>query len=172
MSPRTKSLLAVAGAGAALVVAPAGAQAATLVVKGGVVMKPGKAMIDNMRFAPLRSTVSPGETVNIRNRTGQPHTVSIVKRSALPRTAKQADAFYESPLMGQFMQAHEVDPENEDAPPGKALVDVGKEGFDQAGDSVFFAGARESFKATAAAGKSLSYICLLHPWMQGTLRTK
>jgi plastocyanin len=172
----SKKTLALLGTGAVAAAAafagPAAAQSAnTIVVKGGTVMKPGKAIIDNMRFTPLSRQVKSGATVKIDNRTKAPHTLSIVKKSALPKTAAQMEKFFQSPLMGEFMQAHEVDPNNEEAPPGKPLVDVGKEGFDQAGDSIFFMG-DESIKVTAAKGANLSYICLLHPWMQGTLRVR
>lgn len=173
MSHSIKKAAALAVLGSAVLAAPAAAQSGnTIVVKGGTVMRPGKAIIDNMRFTPLRKTVRSGSTVTIRNRTGQPHTLSIVKASDLPDNARQMEQFYESPLMGEFMQAHEVDPNNEEAPPGKLLVDVGETGFDQNGDSVFFAGRTQKIDVTAAAGSKLSYICLLHPWMQGQLRTK
>jgi hypothetical protein len=161
----------VAGAGAALA-APAGAEAAVLTVKGGTVLKPGTAIIDNMRFRPLNRAIESGETLTIRNKTGAPHTLSIVNRSQLPRTARQMDALFESPLMGEFMQAHGVDPNNQDAPPQNPIVDVGKEGIDQRGDSVFFAGPTQNVEFSAAAGQRLYYLCLLHPWMQGSLRAK
>ena len=173
MSHRIKKAAALAVIGSALVAAPAAAQGGnTIVVKGGTIMRPGKAIIDNMRFTPLRKTVKSGSTVTINNKTGQPHTLSLVKASALPRNAAQMEKFFESSLMGEFMQAHQVDPENEEAPPGQPLVNVGEEGFDQAGDSVFFAGKTQKIDVTAPAGSKLSYICLIHPWMQGTLRTK
>ena len=177
MTSRMKKPLALLGAGAiAASVAAAGPAAAqsgnTIVVKGGAVLKPGKAIIDNMRFTPLSKTVKPGSTVTIRNKTGQPHTLSVVKKSDLPQTAAAMEKFFRSDVMGQFMQAHEVDEQNEDAPPGKPLVDVGAEGFDQVGDSVFFAGKTQKIDVTAKSGTNLSYLCLLHPWMQGTLKVK
>jgi plastocyanin len=172
----SKKFIALLATGAVAVAAalagPAGAQNAnTIVVKGGTVFKPGKAIIDNMRFAPMSREVKSGKTLKIDNRTKAPHTLSIVKKSDLPKTAAQMEKFYESPLMGEFMQAHEVDPTNEDAPPGKLLVNVGPEGFDQPGDSQFFM-EDVSIKVTAKKGTNLSYVCLLHPWMQGTLRVR
>ncbi len=111
----------------ALVAVPAGAQSSnTIVVKGGAVMKPGKMIVDNMRFTPMSREVKSGRTVRIDNRTRQPHTLSIVKKSDLPRNAKQMEAFYKGPIMGQFMQAHEVDPNNEDAPPGKLSASIAR----------------------------------------------
>ena len=177
MNLRTRKYLALLGAGAVAasmaVAGPAGAQGGnTIVVKGGTVMKPGKAIIDNMRFTPLNKTVKSGSTVTISNKTREPHTLSIVKKSVLPKTNAAMEKFFESATMGQFMQAHQVDPENEDAPPGQPLVDVGAEGFDQPGDSVFFAGKSQKIDVTAKGGTNLSYICLLHPWMQGTLKVK
>ena len=175
MSHSIKKAAALAVLGSALVAAPAAAQTSnpTSLVKGGTVMRPGKAIIDNMRFTPLRKTVRTGSTVTINNRTAEPHTLSIVKAADLPKNAAQMERFYESPLMGEFMQAHQVDPNNEDAPPGQLLVNVGEEGFDQSGDSVFFGPkSKQQIEVTAPEGSKLSYICLIHPWMQGQLRTK
>jgi plastocyanin len=170
-----KSLaLAAVGAVALVAAAPAGAQSGnTIVVKGGTIMRPGKAIIDNMRFTPLKKSVKTGSSLTIDNRTVEPHTLSLVKKSVLPKTAKQMEAFFGSQTMQEFMAAHQVDPENEEAPPGQPLVDVGETGFDQAGDSVFFGPrSKQKIDVTAAAGSKLSYICLIHPWMQGTLNVK
>ena len=175
MSHRIKKAAAVAVLGSALVAAPATAQTSnpTIVVKGGTVMRPGKAIIDNMRFTPLRKLVKSGSTLTINNRTASPHTLSVVKAADLPKNAAQMERFFESPLMGQFMQAHQVDPENEDAPPGQPLVNVGEEGLDQSGDSIFFGPkSKETIEVSAPEGSKLSYICLIHPWMQGQLRTR
>ncbi len=178
MSPTTRKSLALLGAGAAAAAAfavPAGAQGGnTLVVKGGSVMKPGHSITDNQRFAPLTKAIKSGSTLTISNKTtgGEPHTLSIVKKSELPKNIKQMGAFFEGPVMGEFMQAHQVDPNNQEAPPGKLLVDVGEEGFDQRGDSVFFMDKTTKIKVTAPGGTTLSYICLIHPWMQGSLNVK
>ena len=176
MSVRSKKTIAVLGAGAVAVAAafavPAGAQGATptLVVKGGTTIKPGHYIQDNMRFAPLTRPVKSGKTLTIRNKTGEAHTLSVVNKSVLPKTARQMDALYESPTMGRFMEAHGVDPENEEAPPSNPLVNVGLGGFDQSGDSVFFAGPSQDIKVTAAKGKTLNFLCLIHPWMQGKIK--
>jgi hypothetical protein len=164
-------MLALLGAGALAMTAaaPAGA-ATTLTVKGGPKMKPGHFIMDTMRFAPLTRGVKSGSELTIRNKTGQPHTLSIVPRSVLPKNASQMDKFFESDTMGEFMQAHGVDPNNEDAPPQNPLVDVGQTGFDQAGDSVFFAGPSQKIDVTADKGETLNFICLIHPWMQGRLK--
>ena len=177
MSTRSKKLLAVLSAGAiaasAAFAGPAAAQGGnTITVKGGAKMRPGHSITDNMRFAPLNKTVKSGSTVTINNKTGQPHTLSIVKKSELPKNVKEMEAFFQSPIMGEFMQAHQVDPENEEAPPGQPLVNVGEEGFDQRGDSVFFAGKTEKIEVTAKGGTELPYICLIHPWMQGKLKVR
>lgn len=175
MTSRTKRTLALLSSGAvvaSLGMAGTASAANTLVVKGGTVLKPGKAIIDNMRYTPMTKAIKSGSTLTIQNKTGAPHTLSIVKKSVLPKTAAQMEKFFESPVMGEFMQAHEVDPENEEAPPGKPLVDVGAEGFDQAGDSVFYAGKTQKITVSAKGGTDLSYLCLIHPWMQGTLKVK
>ena len=172
MSPRSKKMIAVLGAAAvagAAFAGPAGA-ATTLTVKGGAKMVPGKYIQDNMRFTPLSRGIKSGSELTIKNRTGAPHTLSVVQKSVLPRTAAQMDAFFGSDTMGEFMQAHGIDPNSDDAPPSNPLVDVGETGFDQNGDSVFFAGATQKIKVTAKKGTTLNYVCLLHPWMQGKIK--
>ena len=50
---------------------------------------------------------------------------------------------------------------------------MGKEGVDQAGDSIFVPpGGTVRFNVSAAAGRTLNYLCVIHPWMQGRLRVK
>ena len=83
------------------------------------------------------------------------------------------------------MAAHQVDPNNEEAPPGvievdnnaaaadqSALLNVDSLGDDkQAGDSQFIGPDQKTitFKVTAKKGKVLPYYCAVHPWMQGKI---
>jgi hypothetical protein len=86
------------------------------------------------------------------------------------------------------MAAHQVDPNNEEAPPAVLKVDDGAAAADQnaplqvdalgddkqAGDSEFIAPGqkRVAFQVTAKKGSVLPYYCAVHPWMQGKITVK
>jgi plastocyanin len=170
------ALAAVAAIGAsALVIGPAvaaggGGGQAQLQVVGGVTLKPGKSITDNQRFAQRNLRVRSGQTVRLRNRakTEDPHTLSLVRRRDLPRTP--ADVF-NCEACGPFFGAHQVNEETGDV--GQPLVNVGAEGFDQPGDSIFFGpGQTVRFDVTADEGRTLYYLCAVHAWMQGKLRVR
>lgn len=149
---------------------PAAAVSPDLNIIGGGSMKPNRYVKDTMRFSKDRVAVSSGKRISLTNRTGEPHTLSLVRKSQLPQTMRAMDKCYEGGVCGELGQAHEV-PED-DGPPGKILVDVGKPGFDRAGDSIIIApkgapGSRPKLKFTASSGKKLFYLCAIHPWMQG-----
>jgi hypothetical protein len=161
-----RSALALAGAAAlcasALVIAPAIAQApkqAKLRIVGGVQMKPGQFVRDDQRFAPRDRAVRSGGKVRLANK---------AKTEDLPRTAQQA---FQCAVCGGFFEAHEANEETGDV--GKPVVEVGEPGFDKPGDSIFVApGATVRFDVSADRGKTLYYLCAVHPWMQGKLRVK
>jgi hypothetical protein len=173
-----RSLLVVAAlaalAASALVIAPAVAQQAPknakLRILGGVTVKPGKFVKDNQRFAPMRRAVRSGGTVRIINRSKapDPHTISFVRRSQMPKTAQEV---FECEACGPFFGAHEANEETGEV--GKPVVDVGQPGVDQAGDSIFIPpGEGVRFDVSAARGTTLNYLCAIHPWMQGRLRVR
>jgi hypothetical protein len=157
----------------AATIAPAMTQppkTAKLSIVGGIKMQAGKWIRDNQRFAPANREVRSGGEVRLRNRakTEDPHTLSLVKKSDLPRTAQQAFA---CEACGPFFEAHQVNEETGDV--GVPVVNVGDEGFDQPGDSIFVPpGGTVSFDVSADRGRTLYYLCAVHPWMQGKLRVR
>ena len=91
----------------------------------------------------------------------------------MPKTHAQLDncAVCEQMAAGHLKNPH--------APPGPTndiahwIVDKGQPGLDEPGDSIAIEGAKHhtiSIKVTAPAGTILHFICLVHPWMQGTLK--
>lgn len=143
---------------------------------GGTKIEPGKFLKNDLRFKPV-ATVKRGATVTLRDKgeQGEPHTISFVEQRYLPRK-------FSSAVEGQLLKAHQVDPDNEEAPPGSPVVDDGvavPEGGTlevdtmftptRPGDSAFIAPGRRKFKVTAAKGSKLFFYCALHPWMQGKL---
>ena len=73
------------------------------------------------------SRVKSGATVTLRNKGTDPapHTISFVKKAFLPES-------FEFAAIGPLMAAHQVDEEDEEAPPGVIKVDDGAAAADQA----------------------------------------
>ena len=180
----TATVAAVAGLGllAAGVATTAGAAGKKNQIRivGGTTVKPGHYLKVDLRFTPLNKTVKSGATVKFLNqgRDPEPHTISFVEKKYLPKQ-------FESPVDAKLREAHQVDPENEDAPPGALVVDNGQpvpEGGtlevdtmftpDVAGDSAFIAPGQKAlpFKVSAKKGSTLYFYCAIHPWMQGKLK--
>ena len=148
-------------------------------IVGGTTVKPGHFLKNDLRFTPLNKTVKSGATVKLVNKgkDPEPHTISFVEKRFLPKQ-------FETPVDAKLREAHQVDPTNEEAPPGVLVVDNGRpvpEGGtlevdtmftpDVAGDSAFIAPDQKSFtfKVTAKKGSKLYFYCAVHPWMQGRL---
>jgi plastocyanin len=152
-------------------------------IVGGAKFKAGEYLKLDVRFKPRNLTVKSGATVTVVNKgtDPEPHTISFVKRAFLPKGFEFAAA-------GPLMAAHQVDQENEEAPPAVIKVDNGAAAADQnaplevdslgddkqAGDSQFIAPDQKkiSFKVTAKKGATLPYYCAVHPWMQGKITVK
>ena len=73
--------------------------------------KAGKFVKDAVHFAPANLTVKSGATVKVLNKgtDPEPHTVSFVKKKFLPKS-------FEFAAIAPLMAAHQVDPNNEEAP--------------------------------------------------------
>ncbi len=170
-------LMAVAAVAiAAAVVVPAGAKShtskaapskVTIVARSGTKYVINRYAQDTSRFTPGVITIKSGGTLTLKNRGGMPHTFSLVKASQLPKTTKQID---KCKVCNELAKAHQADPTS-DAPPKIMEVNVGADGYDQPGDSVFFI-KTQKLKITAKRGTTLHFICAIHPWMQGTIKVK
>jgi hypothetical protein len=140
-----------------------GPRRATLPVVGGTSFEPNRFIRDSQRFGRDVTVIRSGGTVRIRNRTREPHTLSLVRRSQLPRRLRQLE---NCRVCEELFQAHGAT--EEDRPPSNPVVNVGAAGFDRPGDSIAF-GPRESvsIRITAPRGTRLYFLCAPHPWMQG-----
>jgi plastocyanin len=158
--------------------AGAAAKKGKIRITGGPIFKPGVMIGDNVRFNRT-TTVKSGGTVKIVNKGAPeagPHTVSLLKKTALPRTMAQAEPCFEGQgVCAPLFAAHEV-PEDPEGMPGVIQYNAGAAGFDTmgdkdtAGDSLFIApGQGGSIKVTADKGSTLTYFCAVHPWMQGKI---
>lgn len=174
----------VAVPGLALVVAtaiavPAGAQSgeASARVKlntiGGVSFKANEYIQDNMRFSKDSVTVNTGDRLVLGDRTRQPHTLSVVRKGQLPRKVRQIDGCFENGPCGKLFVKHgAVNPETgEEQDPTTPLVNAGKPGFNQPGDSVIIP-PRGKATIRISGARDMSYLCAIHPWMQGTINVR
>jgi plastocyanin len=101
------------------------------------------------RFSPERNVVQSGHTVTLTDTNSEPHTLTIVPKSKRPSTT------------GEVFSCHicrKYPPDN----------NVGRKGINRVGDSRFVKpGQTIRFHVTAKAGKTLYFMCVIHPWMQG-----
>ena len=181
MNRRTPAALAaVAALGvSALAIGPASAATKpkpkpnTIETRGELKVKINAYVQDGQRFLPGDLKLKSGTTVTLKNKStdGAPHSLSLVKKSALPKTA--ADIMG-CAACGPLMGAHQADPNTGDVK--VPVVDVGAPGFDTmgdattAGDSIFLPPkGKVTFKVTAKKGSRLHFMCAIHPWMQGTI---
>ena len=142
-------------------------------------MVPNKYIQDGVHFAPGTVTVKSGSTVTFTfadKKVPEPHTLTVVKSSDLPRTAAQAQ---NCPACQRYATPHLKNPK---APPDAKnpivhwTLNQGRPGLDTVGDSVAIQepGSHQSItvKVSAKPGTTLYYLCAVHPWMQGKIIVK
>lgn len=172
--------LALVAAGGAAAVSASGADTAqapdTAVVKqkAGFAFKPNRYIKDKLRFNKDVYTVQSGGTLRVVNTQPDegPHTVSIVKKKDLPTS-------FNCPVCDKLAKAHGADP-NSDKPPKFEFVENGEgqrdpADFNKPGDSGVTGEKKgDSFEVqvTAPPGKTLRFMCIIHPWMQAKLKTE
>jgi plastocyanin len=163
------TLAAMAGPASAAV-----APAATVETRGGEILQPGQFIKINFRFVPRNITVHSGDVVRWVDRdrdADEPHTVTIARKADLPQTIAQLEACYEpGALCAETIEAH--DPNSDFMPPFNIRVNRGGPGLDARGDSLLFGGPFDQAirgRVTAPAGRTLYYLCVVHPWMQGSI---
>jgi plastocyanin len=165
------ALVVAAGMGAAQ--ARAGV---TVKIVGKTVFQPNALIGETLRFSPGRIFVNRGEEVAWLNRTGQPHTITVVPKRLVPNTLAEMNRCEGC----AFALGHLADPNNPETSPIKDVrLDRGRRGFNTQGDSLFViprqrASARFSQRMTARitanAGRTLHYLCAIHPWMIGSIK--
>jgi hypothetical protein len=137
---------------------------------------------DKQLFFDAPATVPAGNELQIKNNTNPrqigPHTFSLVHEKYLPKTSQEQKA------CGKKLKAicgavvlnwHQVDLQTGQI--GENPVEVGKDGWDKQGslkhkgDSVVLTDKGEKFQreVTAPVGKTLTFMCVVHPNMQGQI---
>jgi hypothetical protein len=164
------SMGVVAGAGAASKKAP---KRATIKVSQHFKMKPNRYIQDGLRWNKDVYRVRSGGTLHVVNTAADegPHTFTVVKKKDLPKNAKQ---MFNCKICNTLGAAHGADP-NSDAPPTFQYLENGvgqntPPDVDRPGDSGVTGPGQEGesidLHVTAKAGKTLQFMCLIHPWMQ------
>ena len=178
----TVAVAATAALGLAAATAGAAIPKNEIRIVGGEQFKAGKFVKVDMRFKPRNRNVKSGSVVTLRNRgeIPEPHTITFVEKRFMPKS-------FDVAVEEKLLEAHQVDPNNQDAPPGVLVVDNGAAvpeggmleadtGFtpNRAGDSAFIAPDQKTFRfrVTADEGSKLFYYCAIHAWMQGKINVK
>jgi hypothetical protein len=183
--PRRTVAIAVLGASTLALAGTAFASAgkapakAKVLIAGSESFKPNQYLKIGFHFAPGTVVVRSGATITMANSTPDPHTLSIVTKSQLPRTFKQLES---CAACAAIAKSHGINieepPTGPPGPPPHPLVDVGAAGFNAPGDSIVIGpkgrpgGQPVTFKVTAAPGTTLNFLCVIHPWMQGRFLVK
>jgi plastocyanin len=172
--------LACAAAGTSVALASGHAVAGSAVVKafGGEKVAINKYLADEMRFSPGTVTVKSGSmlTFEYGDKQQEPHTLTIVPKGQLPKTAAQVE---QCAVCRKFATPHLKNPK---APPGENnpivhfVLNKGSAGLDEIGDSVAIQPDPKhksiSVKVSAKPGTTLYFVCAVHPWMQGKIIVK
>jgi plastocyanin len=168
-------IAAVVAAVAAAIALPALAAAppakVTQKIVGGAKFVPNRALSETVHFKKDRILIQKGGTIRLVDTTKTDHTFSLVKKSQVPRRLAQVEAcFSEKGVCSKLAVEHgAINPDTgEEQPPTTPLVNKGKPGFNQPGDSIIIpAGKTRKVKVTTA--QPLYYICAIHPWMLGAI---
>jgi hypothetical protein len=170
--------LAVGASGAAVAANTAAVpKTATIKAVSTVKVKVNRYIQDGLRWNKDIYKIKSGGTLTVVNNAADegPHTLTVVRKKDLPKTAGQVLGCKICKTLGE---AHGADP-NSDAPPKFQYLENGvgqatPPNLDKPGDSGVTGegkrGEKISFKVTAKKGSELYLLCLIHPWMQSELQ--
>jgi plastocyanin len=157
-----------------------GACGATVKVTDHVKYVVNRYVHDAMRFVPGTVSVKSGCDLTFEFATSDqsdPHSLSIVAASDLPRTTEQMEDCEVCLQIGSKHVKHPGFPPGPKNPIVHWIVNVGRPGLDAPGDSISILEAKGaptghrsvSIPVSAPAGTTLHFICGMHPWMQGKI---
>ena len=135
---------------------------ASLHAVGKVTFKLNGFIQDASHWDKTAVSIKSGGTLTVADKTGQPHTFSLVTKKQLPKTLDQIGT---CDICNTIGAGHQLD---QNGNPTVLTVDADGQGFDQPGDSqVILPKKSVKLKITAKKGSTLYYMCIIHPWMQG-----
>jgi hypothetical protein len=162
-------LLVAAAAVAAVGIGVARAQGGqpTVKVLGDVKTKTNRFLAITLRYSQDSYTVKSGATLRFEKSerpfaADEPHTLTVVAPSDLPRTTAQVFSCRFCQVIGKRHQATK---------PPRMRLNRGPEGLNQRGDSLLITPRHPSIttRVSARAGTTLHVMCVIHPWMQATI---
>lgn len=136
---------------------------------GGLEFKANRFIKSEQRYDRDMIRVAQGGTVTWKEAdpTGEPHTVTIIRAADVPRSAEEVFA---CEACGAVFPAHF--PEGDEGPLVE-VVNVGRPGLNRPGDSLWLNDDAEiAAKVTAKPGRTLNYVCAIHPWMLGKIEVR
>lgn len=134
---------------------------------------------EDLKFSPATITVQSGSTLTLEygdKGEQEPHTLTIVPKSSLPKTTGQimscaACLKYATPHL-----KNPKAPPDQNNPIAHWVLNKGQAGLDTTGDSVAIQpdAKHKSISVTVSAqpGTTLYFLCAVHPWMQGKIVVK
>ncbi len=132
---------------------------------GGVKVKINQYIQDESRFSKDTVLIKSGGTLTISDKSGEPHTFSLVAKKDLPKTAGQVNNCKVCNTIGA---EHQLDANGN---PTVLSFNAGNPGYDTKGDSeVILPKKHVRVKVTAKKGTTLYFMCAIHPWMQGQIK--
>jgi plastocyanin len=151
--------------------------ARTVTIKGTEGFAPNAFISADFRFEPGPLSVKSGDSVTWQNTTNDGHTISIVPSQ--PTTIGQVfNCGAPGTVCAPILQCHFPLGFGNGGPPPAVNLTCGNASVGQlkaVGDSFLipppFTGAPQTITAsiTAPPGTTLLYICVIHPWMQGSI---
>ena len=149
----------------------------TIKVSQKIVMKPNRWIQDGLRWDRDIYNVTSGATLKVVNTAAGegPHTFTVVQPKDLPRTAAQTT---NCSICNKLAKAHGADPSS-DAPPKFLFLENGvgqatAPEIDRPGDSGVTGEGKKgesiTLKVTAKKGATLTFMCIIHPWMQAKVK--
>lgn len=139
---------------------------ATIKQSGGFEFEANRYVKDKLRWNHDVYRIRSGGTLTVVANIGNegPHTFTVVRKRDLPTS-------FDCKVCEELGMAHGADPESE-GPPANPFLENGVASEDppavnKPGDSAVIEPKKQvNLKVTALKGRTLHFVCLIHPWMQ------
>jgi plastocyanin len=147
----------------------------TITQLASIKFKANRYVQDGLRWNKDVYEVKSGGTIKVVNTAADegPHTFTVVKKSDLPTS-------FRCPICDKLFKAHGADP-NSQGPPKFQFLENGvgqatAPNVDRPGDSGITGQGKKgesiTLKVTARKGTTLTFMCIIHPWMQAKVLVK
>jgi plastocyanin len=129
-------------------------------------------IFSNLRFSPGNTTIKSGQSITLihADATDEPHTLTVANPGELPTDIEDVFSCGEpGTLCDEIFNT--VGPQIVDENAAQFINVGGGPGLDSRLDTIFLPpGTSITVPVDAAPGTTLSFLCAIHAWMQGTIR--